>query len=235
MHILLILLLIIVLIYFYNNTYYPEKFENVENVENVQTIKIDKIEIIKRTPEYQVLIDKLINDKKQLFTKEEIEVMKNKFQFYNTEYGIDNISDEILKTFKNNDFDNNVNNYIGNDIDNNIYIQETIYDNPAYNSILKNIGSDYNSSCLDVEVLKNNDYLKNYYYDMNANKVKSNLKDYINDYQIQIDKNYGVCQKVDTVKTNSGFIIPDQYAILKNQTNAYNIDWSRIQNPLTIY
>ena len=70
---------------------------------------------------------------------------------------------------------------------------------------------------------------------MNANKIKSELKDYINDYQIQIDNDNNISQKVDIVKTNTGFIIPDQYPTLKYQTNAYNIDWSRIQNPLTIY
>ena len=70
---------------------------------------------------------------------------------------------------------------------------------------------------------------------MGANRIQSNLKDYINDYQIQIDDNEKICQKVDSVKTKSGFIIPDQYPTLKYQTNAYNIDWGRIQNPWTIY
>lgn len=221
MLILFIVLLIVVLLYIYNT------YQN-NNTKNIDTFKLDNIEIIKRTPEYQKLIEKLLNDKKQFFTDEEIKVMKNKFQFYNTEYGIDNISDEILSIFKNNDFNNN-------DVDNNIYIQETINENPAYNSILNTIGDKYIPSCKDIEVLKNKDYLKNYYYDMEANKIKSNLKDYINDYQIQIDSNNNISQKVDTVKTPSGFIIPDQYPTLKYQTNAYNIDWSRIQNPLTIY
>ena len=210
----------IIIAYIYKNKIFYEKNKN---------IKIDDIEIIKRTPEYEKLIEKLINDKKQLFTKEEIDIMKNKFQYYNTEYGIYNITDEILNTFKNNDFNKN------NDNQNDIYIEETINENPAYNSILYNIGNKHLSTCNDIEVLKNKEYLKNYYYDMNANKIKSELKDYINDYQIQIDNDNNISQKVDIVKTNTGFIIPDQYPTLKYQTNAYNIDWSRIQNPLTIY
>ena len=159
--------------------------------------------------------------------------MKNKFQFYNKEYGIDNISDEILSSFKDNNNNNNKN--IENTPEENIHIEETINENPAYNSILNTIGNKYIPSCKDVEVLKNKSYLKNYYYDMGANRIQSNLKDYVNDYQIQIDDNNRICQKVDSVKTKSGFIIPDQYPTLKYQTNAYNIDWGRIQNPWTIY
>ena len=221
----LFLLIVIVITIYFVYSYYT----STGNYKNIKKIKLDEIQIIKRTPEYQKLIDKLINKKKNSFTKEELDVMKNKFQFYNTEYGIDNISDEILATFK--DYEKNNDNNNNNDI----YVEETVNENPAYNSILNTIGDKYKSSCKDVEVLKNPEYLKNYYYDMNANKIKSNLKDYINDYQIQIDENNNISQKVDSEKTPSGFIIPSQYGILKFQSNAYNIDWSRLQNSLTVY
>ena len=211
MIIILLVLIIILFLLYYQYSYKKKDYDNIYK------IKLDNIEIIKRTPEYQNLIDKLINDKKQLFTKEEIEAMKNKFQFYNKEYGIDNISDEILSSFKDNNNNNNKN--IENTPEENIHIEETINENPAYNAILNTIGNKYIPSCKDVEVLKNKSYLKNY----------------VNDYQIQIDDNNRICQKVDSVKTKSGFIIPDQYPTLKYQTNAYNIDWGRIQNPWTIY
>ena len=227
MIIILLVLIIILFLLYYQYSYKKKDYDNIYK------IKLDNIERIKRTPEYQNLIDKLINDKKQLFTKEEIEAMKNKFQFYNKEYGIDNISDEILSSFKDNNNNNNKN--IENTPEENIHIEETINENPAYNAILNTIGNKYIPSCKDVEVLKNKSYLKNYYYDMGANRIQSNLKDYVNDYQIQIDDNNRICQKVDSVKTKSGFIIPDQYPTLKYQTNAYNIDWGRIQNPWTIY
>ena len=221
----ILLMLIIVFLFLYmgeiNDTYKDK---------NMYKMKIDNIEIIKRGPEYQKLIDKLINNKKELFTKEEIKIMENKFQFYNTEYGIDNISDEMLNTFK--DYDNKK---IDNTPEENIYISETINENPAYNAVLNNIGKKYISSCKDIEVLKNPAYLKNYYYDIKANRIQSNLKDYINDYQIQINNDNNISQKVDIIKGKSEFIIPDQYPTLKYQTNAYNIDWSRIQNPWTIY
>jgi hypothetical protein len=218
----------VIIIYFIYSYY-----TSTEKYKNITKIKLDKIQIIKRTPEYQKLIDKLINKKKNSFTKEELDVMKNKFQFYNTEYGIDNISDEILATFK--DYENNNDNNNDNN-NNNIYIEETINENPVYNSILNTIGDKYKSSCKDVEVLKNPEYLKNYYYDMNANKIKSNLKDYINDYQIQIDENNNISQKVEIEKPSfKNTIIPDQYPTQKYLTNAYLIDWSRLQNPLTVY
>ena len=222
----LFIIVAVVILIIYNN------YANKDNFQNVYKIKLDNIEIIKRTPEYQNLINKLINEKKTSYTKEEIEVMKNKFQFYNTEYGIDNISDEILATFKN--YDENNNNVSNNE--NEIYLKETINENPAYNAILNTIGNKYRTDCKDVEVLKNKEYLKNYYYDMNANKIKSNLKDYINDYQIQIDENNNISQKVDYVKTTSGFIIPDQYPTQKYLASGiYNTDWSRMINPLTVY
>ena len=126
-------MLIIVFLFLYmgeiNDTYKDK---------NMYKMKIDNIEIIKRGPEYQKLIDKLINNKKELFTKEEIKIMENKFQFYNNEYGIDNISDEMLNTFK--DYDNKK---IDNTPEENIYISETINENPAYNAVLNNIGKKY--------------------------------------------------------------------------------------------
>ena len=91
MIIILLILIIVFLVLFANYT-------NGEDKKNYK-IKLDDIEIIKRSPEYQKLINKLMSEKKELFTPEEIKAMKNKFQFYNTENGIDNISDEILKTY----------------------------------------------------------------------------------------------------------------------------------------
>ena len=172
----IIILLIVIIVFLVLCAYYTNNGDK-----KIYNIKLDNIEIIKRGPEYQKLINKLMSDKKELFTKEEMKTMENKFQFYNTDNGIDNISDEILKTFK--DYDNKK---IDISPEENIYIAETINETPAYNAILKNIGQKYVSSCKDVEVLKNKSYLKNYYYDMDANRIQSNLKDYINDIKPDI-------------------------------------------------
>ena len=62
---LLFVIIIVVVLLVYN-------YDIQEDFKNINAIKIDDIEIIKRTPEYQKLIDKLINEKKNMFTKEEI-------------------------------------------------------------------------------------------------------------------------------------------------------------------
>ena len=41
--------------------------------------------------------------------------------------------------------------------------------------------------------------------------------------------------KVKVVEGKSDFIIPNQYDRTKHMTNAFNIDWSRIVNPITYY
>jgi len=98
--------------------------------------------------------------------------------------------------------------------------------------------------------LNNPRYLKNYYLDIFGNNVESNLSDYFANYQTIINDNDYKCTKfkngkckmqlsscvpVKTTKGNNNMIIPDQYDTNKYLTNAYNIDWSRIINPNTIY
>jgi hypothetical protein len=216
MILLLLLIIIVCVTIYYLIKRYGNKKENIK-------INLDDLEIIKRPDNYQNLINKLIDDKKYLFTDEEIEIMKNKFQFYETKDGTKNITDEILKKFyfnKKEDILNKEN------FKNNITIQE---------NILNGLNNENTIDCDDVEVLKNPNYLKNYYYDMYGNRIKASLKDYINDYSIRIDNKNNEGQKVEVIEGKNNFIIPDQYHILKYQTNAYNIDWSRIINPLTVY
>ena len=62
------------------------------------------------------------------------------------------------------------------------------------------------------------------------------MTDYFADYYTNINtKDPKEAIPVDTLKGNSNFIIPDQYHIQNKFTNAYNIDWSRIVDPYTIY
>ena len=224
MLIIIILILIAIIYLLYNHIQNKKQTQNKTKT----TIDIDKLEIIKRTEAYQDLINKLINEKKTFFTPHEIEIMKNKFQFYNTENGINNITDDILKTYYNNNNNNNLQN-----IDNNISITGNIYTNPTFNDILNNIP--HEKTCKNVKVLQNKNYLNNYYYDMYGNKIKASLKDYVNDYDIRIDNNNNEGQKVEIIKGSNNFIIPNQYHIYKYATNAYNIDWNRIIHPLTVF
>lgn len=199
---------------------------------NTEPFNINQLEIIKRSPEKQKLIEKILKEKKEIFTDEEIKALENKFQFYDLNNNkIMNITDEILKK----ENDKKTNNYQNIDENNNITIEGNIYTNPAYNDILNNLNDKNKISCQNIGVLKNPLYLKNYYYDMYGNKIKSSLKDYINDYYTRIDNDDNEGQKVEIIKGKNNFIIPDQYKKLKYLTNAYNIDWSRIINPLTVY
>ena len=51
----------------------------------------------------------------------------------------------------------------------------------------------------------------------------------------QFNDNNNEGQKVNIIKGKSNFIIPNQFDTLKYQTNAYNIDWNRIINPMTTF
>jgi len=218
----IIFIIIIISIFFiYNNNTKTEKIENFNTSNN-----IDNLEIIERSPAYQNLIKKLLSNKKKIFTEEEMDIMKNKFQFYDTEDGIKNITSDVLKETKNDNPEN---------LTNEISITGNIFTNPAFNDILNGFQNTTELDCKDVKVLQRPLYLNNYYYDMYGNKIKASLKDYFNDYHIRIDNNNNEGQKVNIIKGKNNFIIPSQFDTLKYQTNAYNIDWNRIVNPMTTF
>ena len=195
------------------------------NDNEFNTYTIDNMEVVKREKEYEKYINTLIDEKKAYYSPEELKSLKNKFQIFLTKHGIKNITFDFLNRDEKKD------------IHNKIEITENINNNPTKNVILKKFDEKLDFDCEDLKVLENEQYLKNYYYDMYGNKIKSNLKDYFVAYQTLIDNKdaNNKCFKVDVLKGESGFIIPDQYPTLKYETNAYNIDWSRIINPLTYY
>jgi hypothetical protein len=120
--------------------------------------------------------------------------------------------------------------------DNNLIKDSNIEYKNILNNMEKNINTLIPLSCDDVAVLNNPRYLKNYYLDIYGNNIESNLSDYFASYQTNINKkNEYQCVPVKTNKGNSNMIIPDQYNTNKYLTNAYNVDWSRIINPNTIY
>lgn len=87
----------------------------------------------------------------------------------------------------------------------------------------------------DLEVLRNPDYLKNYYYDMYGNRIESSLIDYYADYITTKNNDYPKAKGVKIKKGRNNMIQPDLYHMMKHKTNVYNIDWSRIINPMTAY
>jgi len=218
----IIFIIIIISIFFiYTNNTKTNKIENFNITDN-----IDNLVIMERTPAYQNLINKLLSNKKEIFTENEIDIMQNKFQFYDTEDGIKNITSNFLNKTQNNNPEN---------LTNEISITGNIFSNPTFNDIINGFQNTKVLDCTDVKVLKKPLYLNNYYYDMYGNKIESSLKDYFNDYHIRIDNNNNEGQKVNIIKGKSNFIIPNQFDTLKYQTNAYNIDWNRIINPMTTF
>ena len=62
------------------------------------------------------------------------------------------------------------------------------------------------------------------------------MNDYITAYNTTIDEtNAKKCLPVKTLKGKNNFIIPNQYDYEKYWTNAYNVDYSRVINPMTIF
>ena len=248
---------IIYLIYnFFNQQYLQENLKC-----DIDNLDIDDLVIIKRTPEYSKLIDGLIDEKSFIFSDDKLKVLKNPQQIFdisdnkNNKVNISNISDIVYlncgKQLVNNTFDfnngenkenkenfNSVNNidniYNTDDIIDVSSIEYTDIKNMLKNDIDKLIGPNcYNTGVLkkNIPLIKN--YLKNYYQDLYGNKIDAELKDYFIAYYTLINNPDNVGLPVDTLIGTSDFIIPDQYKYDSHFTNAYNIDWNRIINPIS--
>jgi hypothetical protein len=237
--------IIYVIYYFFNEQYVRENLKC-----NLNEYDIDDLVIIKRTPEYSKLIDGLIDDKSFIFSDKQINVLKNPQQIFNVsnntndQLNIKNISDNVYlnckNQLKNNTFDisNGVNSNANNteNFDNIIDVSSKEYTdikNMLKNDIKQLIGPNYfNTGVLkqNMPLIKN--YLKNYYQDLYGNKIDANLSDYFTAYYTLINNNDNIGLPVNTLIGNSNFIIPEQYNYDSHFTNAYNIDWNRIINPI---
>ena len=207
-------IILVVLLIIYRN-----KIENYEK----NKLDVEDLSIIYRDKEKRNLISDLLENKRKYFTEDEIKALENKNQFFEND---NNITKNVLKIEQDK-----------NPIEekNDIGIIRTINTNPSFNVILNNFNEEKELDYADVEFLKNKDQ-NNYYYDIFGNRIKASMKDYFADYLTNIDvENPKVCIHVDIKQGESGMIIPDMYPLWKYQTNAYNIDWSRIINPMTIY
>ena len=245
----LFIVFICVIIYIIYNFFYEQYLR--ENLKcNLNEYNIDDLIVIKRTPEYSKLINGLIDKKSFIFSENQLNVLKNPQQIFNVsnekndKINISNISDNIYidckNQLKNNtfDFDNNIDkidkienfNNSTKDISSDEYIN---IKNMLENDIKQLIGP----NCFNTGVLKQNmplikNYLKNYYQDLYGNKISADLSDYFTAYYTLINNDDDVGLPVNTLIGNSNFIIPDQYNHDSHFTNAYNIDWSRIINPI---
>lgn len=232
MQFIFIILFICILFYiiFINYNFENEKKCIMKNTD------IDDIYVIKRTPEYLKMINNMIDEKKFLLDNNELNIIKKPQQIFklsDNNKNIVNISKNIYEDCKT---DININDF--NDItsDNNIDTSDDEY-NKIYNLLKDDIQNITTPNESNIAILKNNlpfskNYLKNYYKDFYGNIITSNLSDYFSAYYtlIDADDKYGFPVKTKIGKSN--FIIPDQYKNESNFTNAYNIDWSRIINPI---
>lgn len=231
---------VIYIIYvFFNKQYLKENLKC-----NLNDYDIDDLVIIKRTPEYSKLIDGLIDEKSFIFSDKQINVLKNPQQIFNVDVknniDIKNISDDVYlncKTqLKNNSFDfphsdNNIENF-----DNIIDVSNKEYmdiKNMLKNDIEQLIGPNcYNTGVLRQDIPTIKKYLNNYYQDLYGNKIVADLSDYFSAYYTMINNDDNIGLPVNTLIGNSNFLIPDQYKYDSHLTNAYNIDWNRIINPI---
>ena len=200
--------------------------DNIFNLEN-----FDDIKIIKRTPIISQKINNII-DKKNFLNNEEKKLLKNSHQIFLVNN--DNESNISNLIYNNNDI-NKLNNYDDFN-DNLIDISDKNYD-LIKNKLKNDIKKITEPNCFNTGVLKNNlpfakNYLKNYYRDIFGNNVQSNLSDYFSAYYTLINENDNIGLSVSTKLGKSNFLIPDQYNTDKHFTNAYNIDWDKIINPI---
>ena len=257
-----ILVVILIMLYNYSNSIDPQNDVNKEGFKcDLDKQNIDDMVIINRDPTYIKYINKLIDDKSFMFNDKQINVLKNPNQFYNVDpknSDINNISYKMYQDCKgqldspvglvNNYFDgvNNKNMYPSDNktssTNSDLSSEEQLEINSSneYNKIIdtfqKNIKNTIRPDCVNSCVMSDPKYLKDYYLDVYGNRVMSTLTDYFADYYTNINNDQ---QKeaipVTTQKGTSQFIIPDQYSIQNYFTNAYNVDWSRVVNPNTIY
>lgn len=235
---LIILVLIVICIFYFINNLDNNINRKSYNC-NIDEINLDDLVIINRNPEYIKLIDKLIDEKKFIFTDEQLKILKNPNQFYEVKDGrVRNVSELFYR-----DCANQLDSVTGEKTEffGNLNEEEKLdlVSSKEYNKIVdefkKNIADTLPPDTTNSAVLSDPKYLRNYYLDFYGNNVKSDLIDYYSAYYTNINKeNPKECIPVETLIGKPNFIIPDQYNILKYLTNAYNIDWSRIVNPNTI-
>jgi hypothetical protein len=204
-----ILLLATIVIFTWINNY-DKKIKLSNTVCNMENFDIDKIHIIKREPEYQRLINKLIDEKRVIFNDEELKILKNKFQIYNvSDDDIQNITKILMLNCKKNlDTLNDNYEYTPQELQD---VKYNLYNNIEYNRILNNLSNNeedfYELDCENTKFLKCNNQ-KNYYYDLFGNNILSDTSQYMANYYSTInseDEKYCVPVKTIPKKKPEGY------------------------------
>jgi hypothetical protein len=240
--IILFLVVIVVIYLIYQNKNKNKKLESFEDSEGNEgnegkcNLDIDNLYIYDRDKTYNKYINKVIDNNNNInYTKEEIEIMKNKHQFYNLD-DKKNISNLVLGECKNSyGGGDKISTY---DIGGGSYYGYNSNVTGGFNSDIKEMKGygDVKGAMIDKGIDKStcDHNLDNYYYDLSGNNIKSTLQQYRKDDNDScIPITYTNENIKDTVK--SSMIIPNTYNINKDLTNAYDVNWSKVLNPLTIY
>ena len=119
-------------------------------------------------------------------------------------------------------------------------VNNTSYLSKENNEILKDLSANFPTTTDCDSLPEHEDSFTNYYYDVYGNRIKSKMTDYISAYNTLINSGMGnhddsVCLPVTTMKGNDDFVIPQMYNYDSTLSDAYNVDWTRIINPNTIY
>ena len=207
----LIFVLIIIFSWIQSYDYTDQQSDKICNLENFD---IDKIHIIKREPEYQTLINKLIDEKKYIFTDDELKILKNKFQIYNvSDNDIQNITKIMMMNCKKK-LETLTNNYklSPEELE---QVKYNILNNIEYDKILSNLDTNEkefnNLNCENTKFLNCNNQ-KNYYYDLFGNNIISDTKQYLSNYYSTInseDEKYCVPVKTIPTKKSQAYNIND--------------------------
>jgi hypothetical protein len=205
----IILILAVIVIFTWIQSY-DYKIKQSSKTCNLENFDIDKIHIIKRDPVYQRLIDKLIDEKRYIFTDDELKILKNKFQIYNiSDNDIQNITKIMMSNCK--EKLNTLNDNYEHTPEELEEVKYNILNNIEYNRILNNLETTekefYDLNCENTEFLKSNNQ-KNYYYDLFGNNILSDTKQYMANYYSTInsdDDSYCVPVKTIPVKKPEGY------------------------------
>lgn len=199
--IIVILILAVTVIFTWIQSYdYKIKQSNIAC--NMENFDIDKMHIIKREPEYQRLINKLLDEKRVIFNDDELKVLKNKFQIYNvTDNDIQNITKIFMLNCQKNL--NTLNDNYQLTPEELQDVKYNILNNIEYERILENLKNNeedfYELDCENTSFLNCNNQ-KNYYYDLFGNNILSDTKQYMANYYSTINSdNENFCVPVKTI------------------------------------
>jgi hypothetical protein len=238
LYIILIVIVIMGVIFWNSNEKQPDTSFKItkDNIGNIQ--------FIKRDPNINKLIGKLIDEKAILYSDAQQKVMKNPYQAYYVDSDkIQNISASVNTHV--NGFPQEIET-VGNAIPERkiptirVPVNNFQYQSQEYDDIMKKLTTNFPAENTCNTVPEKDNYLTNYYYDVYGNRIKANMADYQAAYNTLMDLEMGgiddkVCLPVTTMKGGSDFVIPQMYNYESTLTDAYNVDWSRIENPLSIY